>query len=213
MFQDEDLERGIVNNVKDLEDERRIKIIIYTLIGILLIGLIIVIIIILILKYKSSPKSKIYGLFECTYYNGIGEKAFLFSNDSIDLSPLEITINNKTYYGTNLEINQSGYIKVIIKFNSPLNMDYLFSGTQLNDIKMISNKKGVILSMTETFNNCDRLDYFSISGFDTSQVKNISRLFNKNEELKEVHFNDFNTENVEDMSELFSECGRIEPGQ
>ena len=66
-------------------------------------------------------------------------------------------------------------------------MDYLFSGTQLNDIKMISTKKDIITSMVETFSECDRLDNFSISGFDTSKVKNISKLFYKNEELKILH--------------------------
>ena len=176
MFEGNELEKNIINNVADLESEKRKKIILFSILGVLGIAIIIIIIIILVVKKSSSDKDS-YGLFECTYFNMMGERTFIFSNKSVDLSPLEININNTIYKGKNVEITQSGYIKVIIKFNSPINMDYLFSGTQLNDIKMISTKKHIITSMVETFSECDRLDYFNISGFDTSRVKNISKLF------------------------------------
>ena len=47
----------------------------------------------------------------------------------------------------------------------------------LTSISMISNKKEKIISLISTFENCENLKGFIISGFDISELTSLNKVF------------------------------------
>ena len=47
----------------------------------------------------------------------------------------------------------------------------------LTSVSLISEKNAEITSMQSTFEGCENLDFFNITGFNTANVKTISRIF------------------------------------
>ena len=127
MFEDE-LEKEIIDKDGPARAKKK-KICIFIIIGIAAVAIISAIIIIISIKRDGGErKGEIYGKFECTYYSTSGQNTYVFSKKAADLSPF--TINGTKCNGTNPIITQTGYVKVIITFDIPINMDNLFSGTQ-----------------------------------------------------------------------------------
>ena len=67
---------------------------------------------------------------------------------------------------------------------------------------LILNKNSVITSMISTFENSINLNTIIINGFDTRNLKSVSRLF-YNTRINSIVLNDFNTSKIEDMSYIF----------
>ena len=57
--------------------------------------------------------------------------------------------------------------------------------------------------MKSTFENCENLESFVFSGFDTSKVKSMKNLF-YGTKLQSINLVELHTENVEDFSYMFS---------
>ena len=73
----------------------------------------------------------------------------------------------------------------------------------LTSVEMISSNHTKILSMISTFENCNNLEYFSISVFSGNEIKSMKKLF-YNSKLQKFNFNNFTTNNLEDVSYMFS---------
>ena len=80
------------------------------------------------------------------------------------------------------------------------NMFYEISNLQ--SVKMFSDKNCKITQIESAFENCKDLEYFYIEGFDTSSIKSLKSLFSLTS-LTKVRFRGFSTENVMDMSYMF----------
>ena len=60
--------------------------------------------------------------------------------------------------------------------------------------------------MQNMFNTCNALTELDVSGFDTSNVKNMSSMFNNCNALTQLDVSGFDTSNVTYMSSMFSNC-------
>ena len=111
---------------------------------------------------------------------------------------------DKIKYTKEYQFKQEGRIDVSFKIYSPINMDYMFKDvTTLNSALLISNKNAEITSMKSTFENCVVLSSVTISGFNTKNIKSVSRLFS-NTNIAILSLSDFSTSKIEDFSYMFS---------
>ena len=58
--------------------------------------------------------------------------------------------------------------------------------------------------MKNVFENCTFLEKFEIDGFDSSQVKSMSKLFYNTKNLKQVNISTLETSSLEDMDYMFA---------
>ena len=59
------------------------------------------------------------------------------------------------------------------------------------------------------FNKVIQLNYIDLSGFDTSQVENMSYMFNECFYLQEIDLNNLKVENIKNMSFMFNKCNSL----
>ena len=93
------------------------------------------------------------------------------------------------------------------------NMSYMFNKCKkLKEIKGMDKFNTINLTTTYAmFQFCTEIEKIDLSGFDTSNVTNMSYMFNKCKKLKEIKgLNTFITKNVKDMARMFSECSELE---
>ncbi len=63
-------------------------------------------------------------------------------------------------------------------YSNNINMDNMFKDVSLiTSVEMTTNKNIKITSMISTFENCENLNDFSIQGFNTEEIKSLSKLF------------------------------------
>lgn len=186
------------NKNKELKEKKKLMAIYF------LSGLVVVSIILFIIVLKTS-KNQIMGEFECIYYC-TGEETSILNSD-YERNDLEIKINTDIYNDDdeNPTYNKKGDFNVLIKvFGSELDMNNMFSSTNIKRIKMTSKQKLKITDLESSFENCTFLEKFEIQGFDTSEVESMSKLFNNAKNLKEVNIESLNTSNLMDMSYMFA---------
>ena len=93
------------------------------------------------------------------------------------------------------------------------NMSYMFNKCKkLKEIKGMDKFNTINLTTTYAmFQFCTEIEKIDLSGFDTSNVTNMSYMFNKCKKLKEIKgLNTFITNNVKDMARMFNECSELE---
>ena len=93
------------------------------------------------------------------------------------------------------------------------NMSYMFNKCKkLKEIKGMNKFNTINLTTTYAmFQFCFEIEKIDLSGFDTSNVTNMSYMFNKCKKLKEIKgLNTFITKNVKDMARMFNECSELE---
>ena len=65
--------------------------------------------------------------------------------------------------------------------------------------------------MKAMFQSCKKLEYLDLSNFNTSNVKDMSRMFNRCNKIKQIKgINDFDTSNTIFMNEMFQSCSELE---
>ena len=165
-------------------------------------GLIALSILIFALVFKFFPDLTT-GIIECTYYCDGNEIEIL--NPQYKKDDLEIFINDKEDTSDHPKIKEEGDYKVKIKTTSnEIDLDNMFANTNIKSIIMNSEKKVKIKNMVSSFENCTLLENFTIKGFDTSKVNNMSKLFYNNINLKEVNLVEMKTDKVEKMDYMFA---------
>ena len=93
------------------------------------------------------------------------------------------------------------------------NMSYMFNKCKkLKEIKGMDKFNTINLTTTYAmFQFCTEIEKIDLSGFDTSNVTNMSYMFNKCKKLKEIKgLNTFTTKNVKYMEKMFNECSELE---
>ena len=93
------------------------------------------------------------------------------------------------------------------------NMSYMFNKCKkLKEIKGMDKFNTINLTTTYAmFQFCTEIEKIDLSGFDTSNVTNMSYMFNKCKKLKEIKgLNTFITKNVKYMERMFNECSELE---
>ena len=170
----------------------------------LLIGLIIISIAIFAITFDFFPDI-IWGTFECTYYGSGKEIAILNKNYKIKRSYLQIYINGTKNKDDYPKIKSDTDFNVTIKLkDKKINLKKMFAGTNIKTMKMNSNKDAIIKNMESSFENCEFLEKFEISGFDTSEVEKMTKLFYNCKNLKEVDIEDMDTDELENMDYMFA---------
>ena len=102
------------------------------------------------------------------------------------------------------KFNSSGKFNVKYVLYNDISMDYMFKGIEsLISVEMVSTKNAQIKSMISTFEKCKRLEKFTISGFNTKNIKSLHKLFYETA-IYEVDFKSIDTSNVEDYSYMLS---------
>lgn len=170
----------------------------------LLTGLIIVSIAIFAITFDFFPDIT-WGTFECTYHGEGEEKEILNKDYKIKRSYLKIYINGNKTEDDYPKFNSDGDFKVTIKIkDKEINLKKMFAETNIKTMKMNSKKDAIIKNMESSFENCEFLEKFEISGFDTSKVENMSKLFYNCKNLKEVDIVDMDTDDLESMDYMFA---------
>ena len=174
------------------------------LITIALLSILIVIsIVIFAITFDFFPDI-VWGTFECTYEPG-EEIEILNKEFKIKRSYLHIYINNEKNEDKYPKFNSSEEVNVTIKIkNKKINLKKMFDSTNIKSIKMNSEKDSIITDMESTFENCNFLEKFEISGFDTSEVETMTKLFYNCKKLKEVDIEDMDTDELENMDYMFA---------
>ena len=181
----------------DAQKEKKKLIAIY-----FLSGLIVVSIIIFALVFKFFP-DLVIGTIECTYYCN-GTDTYIF-NPNYKKGNLKIIINNKEDTSSNPKYNKKGDFKVIIQTTeNEIDLENMFALTNIKSIKMSSENKVGIKSLASSFENCIFLENFTINGFDTSGVVNMSKLFYNNINLNYVNLIEMKTTKVEQLDYMFA---------
>ena len=190
------------------EKEKKLKqLIIYTSSGTLILIILIVLIIVLTQSKDSDSdsdsKKNIIGEINCIY-DIRSFKTKLFGDEFEKDSNFDIYIDGRIIkYSKEYTFDSITTHNVQIKLFGDLNMDYMFKDVaDLIEVRMESENNFKILSMISTFQNCENLNFFNISGFNVEEVKSTKKLF-YNTSLSEVYFNDFNSINLVDMSYMF----------
>jgi hypothetical protein len=176
----------------------------------------IILIVIIILIYPSSsssgenkndnPKIQL-GEIKCIYDVGyINEPTPIISSEYDDKNRnFDISVNNEIIpFSKNYTFASTGY--QIIKFilYGELRMEKMFKEIDsLISVEMYTSKNIQILSIASAFESCSNFNFFNMSGFDTSQIKSISKLF-YNTEIDSLEGFNFDTKNVQDFSFFFA---------
>lgn len=121
--------------------------------------------------------------------------------------PENISKNQSNIYCLNMYYNCSSVesIDMTVLTGKNVNLGSTFSGcSSLKEIKFGTNK---MLSFNSTFYNCSSLVSVDVSGFDVSNIDNMSKLFEGCSLLKEIKLpNTFNTAKVKTMRAMFKNC-------
>ena len=157
---------------------------------------------------KDNPDvpKDIIGEINCNYYiSKINEQTQILGSDYIYDGNFDIHIDSvKINYSKQYQFSKAGEHKINFLIYGEINMDYMFKDiTSLISIIMFSNKNAKIKSMISTFENCKELSDFTITGFETGEVKSMKNLF-YNSGLSMITLVAFNTANVEDFSYMFA---------
>lgn len=187
------------NSTEELKERKKL-IAIYFLSGLIALS-----IVIFALVFKFFPDLTT-GKIECTYYS-YGKEIYIFNQNYEKDEELEVLINDKENDEEKPKYNkkEEGNFTVEIKTTKDeIKLDNMFKSTNVITIKMSSEKEVKINSMIGSFANCSLLEKFEISGFDTSDVTNMSRLFFNDTRLTEVDIVKMKTNKLKNIDYMFA---------
>lgn len=187
------------NSTEELKERKKL-IAIYFLSGLIALS-----IVIFALVFKFFPDLTT-GKIECTYYS-YGKEIYIFNQNYEKDEELEVLINDKENDEEKPKYNkkEEGNFTVEIKTTKDeIKLDNMFKSTNVKTIKMSSEKEVKINSMIGSFANCSLLEKFEISGFDTSDVTNMSRLFFNDTRLTEVDIVKMKTNKLKNIDYMFA---------
>lgn len=187
------------NSTEELKEKKKL-IAIYFLSGLIALS-----IVIFALVFKFFPDLTT-GKIECTYYS-YGKEIYIFNQNYEKDEELEVLINDKENDEEKPKYNkkEEGNFTVEIKTTKDeIKLDNMFKSTNVKTIKMSSEKEVKINSMIGSFANCSLLEKFEISGFDTSDVTNMSRLFFNDTRLTEVDIVKMKTNKLKNIDYMFA---------
>jgi hypothetical protein len=197
-----DFDAGV--QLEDKKSKKAITIVIISATLFLLIAAVIIFI-----MFLPNDKNESSAEIICKYnIQNISQNVSLLYSQYKSYSKLDIFIDNKRYKNiTEYKFDKIGEHSVIFRINNDsINMDNMFKDVQsLNYVEMKSNKNAIIESLISSFENCQNLNSFSISGFNTSNIISTQKLF-KNTNISKVDLSQLNMEKIEDMSFMFSNC-------
>ena len=120
-------------------------------------------------------------------------------------SKIYIFINDKRIpYSKSYKFNKTGM--QLVKFDVPedINMDFMFKNvSKLSSVTMFTKNHINILSMKNTFENCQNLVKVNITGYSTEKLISTHKLF-FNSFLSEFYFDNFKNNNIQDTSYMFA---------
>jgi surface protein len=154
---------------------------------------------------EEVKKTKI-GQFMCTYDISNKQMALKILGDNFkNEGNIGIKIGDKEIkFSKEYKFDEKDDGKIEFEIYSPINMDYMFKDVSaLISITMLSNNDAKVTSMISTFENCENLNDFSMSGFNTKEVKSMKNLFYKSN-IPIINIVGLNTESVEDFSYMFA---------
>ena len=154
--------------------------IIGSVIAAFVILLIIIIILIATSGTKNEEEKKIIGQIICNYeISNRGEATKILGDNFKYDKNLQMNIGkNKIKFSKEYKFGENDDGKIVFDIYSPINMDYMFKDVSaLTSVFMHSNYDAKVTSMVNTFENCENLNDFTISGFITSKVKSMKNLF------------------------------------
>ena len=108
------------------------------------------------------------------------------------------------------EIEKQGDNVVIRDLDVSLVEDFsnLFDGCkQIKTLDLSGWKTSNAKNMSEMFSGCERLGSLDLSGWDTSKVTNMSGMFLDCSRLKSLDLSGWNTSSVKDVCVMFEQCG------
>ena len=159
------------------------KILIIT--GIILFFIISIVIVIIIITKKSSNNNNdnenekpVIGRIKCIYDTLYNKGIQILGEEFNKNSDFGIYINGtKMKYLKIYDLSKYETNFIEIRLYSDLNMDYMFKGVSLlKSVEMISLNDTKIISMISTFENCENMEFFSISGFSANDLKSIIKV-------------------------------------
>ena len=163
-------------------------------------------------KDEDIPTTPIIGEIYCIYdIQSITDSTILFGNEFIKNSEFDIYIDGKLIkYSKEYKFESIGNHDIQIKLYDSLNMDYMFKDIpEIISVEMKSEDNCEIISMISTFENCENLIGFNITGFNFEKLKSMKKLFYKSS-LNKFNYDFINTSNLEDISYMFSSTPIIE---
>ena len=111
------------------------------------------------------------------------------------------------------EIEKQGENVVIRDLDVSLieDFNYLFYGI-VNGVKTLDLsgwKTSNVKNMSDMFSNCKNITSLDLSDWDTSNVQNMWDMFNECENLKSLDLSGWDTSNVNNMWSMFNECKNL----
>ena len=186
LFSDEINSQEIISN--KLSDKKKL------VIGIALVVLILVLIIVILIIASTNKKGKEkdkdedeeepihdlsdkIGEIECIYTFDSEKETQILSNDFKKSSAFDIYIGDtRIKFTKTYQFSDPGEHKIKFVLFEDINMDYMFRNiSSLLSIWMESNKNAKVISMSNTFENCDSLFNFQISGYNTKEIKSLKK--------------------------------------
>ena len=206
-IQGNELSSELIGLKKDSNSQKKKLISITIGMTICLILIIIIIIVISSNRGKKIEEKNPVGEINCEYeIQSISKETNLLSNDFDKKFNFDIYINGeKIIYKKQYQFSKTGNnnVKYII-YDKKIIMDKMFRNIpDITSIEMISYKNCEIISMISTFENCQRLINFNITGFSTSKLTSMKNLFYKTT-LSNIDITNFDTSSVTDMSYMFA---------
>ena len=112
------------------------------------------------------------------------------------------------------EIEKQGKNVVIRNLDvSPIeDLSYLFNNIIIDDVKTLDLsgwKTSNVKNMSKMFYNCINLESLNVSGWDTSSVEIMNGMFYKCCKLKSLDLSGWKTSNIKDMSWMFYNCCKL----
>ena len=112
------------------------------------------------------------------------------------------------------EIEKQGENVVIRDLDVSLieDFNYLFYGiaNRVKTFDLSGWKTSNVKNMSDMFSNCKNITSLDLSDWDTSNVENMWNMFNYCESLKSLDISGWNTANVEGMNQMFARCKSLE---
>ena len=176
VFRNSELKESVIpKNEKNSNPSKNIFFYIFGVISLLIIISIILIIIISLNSSKNKNNDNI-SIIKCIYnIDDISKEILLLNEDytNINNSILNIYINEtEIKFNKKYKFNNKGIYEIKFILNKEIILDNIFKDIQyIQKIEMYSNSSNKIISMQNSFEENLNLNYLSISGFNTEQLK------------------------------------------
>ena len=162
-----------------------------------------IIVLIIFLKKLNEMKGEII----CEYDVSGSEKKINILSKEFDKGNNDINIiinGEKIDFSKEYEFSNAGKNKVTFQIYHELDMTNMFKEVKnLVSIDLSSDANGKITSMQSAFENCEKLKYFKMSGFNLDNLKSTSRCF-YHSNVDKLNLDFLSSAKIEDMSYMFA---------